>query len=297
MAEKPKEEKPKDEFTTYSDYGYGTAVVNAIPDLKRLLDQAIKEDWTPQKFQSELQNTKWWKNNQESRRQWEVLSAQTPGEAKRQIQARRAELDRMARAMGVTNTGDLDDLAERTLRGGWSSEEMRSYLAGKFKFSSGQTATGQAAVSVQQLRDLSRAYAVPLSDKALTAWTRRMIEGVADIASFEEEMRAKAKGRFTGIADELDKGFSVEEVFDTYRQTAARILNIDPDQIDLNESKWAKALSFRPEGQAGARAMNLDEWERELRVNKQYGWDKTTEAKNEGYMLAANIRRAFGKSA
>jgi hypothetical protein len=299
MAEKKAAAKPKkdDQYQTYSDYGYGTAVVNAIPELKATLDKAIREDWTPQKFQSELQNTKWWKQKQESVRKWDVLKAQTPGEARRQQQQRRGEIDRMALSMGIVNAKDIVAFTEQSLREGWTSEEIRSRLAAQFTYSSKGTTSGQAAVSVQQLRDLGRAYGVPMSDRTVSIWTRKILEGTADVASFEEEMRRMARGRFAGIADELDKGFSVEDVFDSYRETAARVLKLNPEDIDLSDPKWSKAINYREPGSTGARAMNLDEWERELRVNKAYGWDKTTDAKNEGFALATSIRKAFGRSA
>jgi hypothetical protein len=41
--------------------------------------------------------------------------------------------------------------------------------------------------------------------------------------------------------------------------------------------------------------MSLGEWYIKLRSDSQYGWDKTTQAKQEAQELGYSIARAFGR--
>jgi hypothetical protein len=100
---------------------------------------------------------------------------------------------------------------------------------------------------------------------------------------------------FPTLSDDLDRGLTVQDVADPYREVAARVLDINPSEVDFSASQWNRALNFA--GQDGKRrVMTLDEWENTLRQDDQYGYLNTEEATDKAYEVARSIGRAFGRT-
>ena len=57
------------------------------PEVGKLLTQAVTAEWSPGVFQSKLRATRWYRSQPESARQWWVLKAMDPGEAKARMGA------------------------------------------------------------------------------------------------------------------------------------------------------------------------------------------------------------------
>jgi hypothetical protein len=102
-----------------------------------------------------------------------------------------------------------------------------------------------------------------------------------------------AKQRYGHLSELIDQGVTLEDLASNYRQSAAKLLEIDPNQIDMSQGDYEVALSFGEEGKK--RAMTTGEWERLLRTDARYGWEKTENAKSEARSLASNIAEAFGR--
>jgi hypothetical protein len=63
--------------------------------------------------------------------------------------------------------------------------------------------------------------------------------------------------------------------------------------VDMSQGDFEIALSYGEEGKK--RTMTTGEWEKLLRTDVRYGWEKTNNAKTEARALASNIAQAFGK--
>jgi hypothetical protein len=61
----------------------------------------------------------------------------------------------------------------------------------------------------------------------------------------------------------------------------------------MSQGDYEVALSFGDEGKK--RAMTTGEWEKLLRTDARYGWEKTENAKTEARSLANNLAQAFGR--
>jgi hypothetical protein len=63
------------------------AFFKSQPELMKLLNSAVSDQWTTDKFTAELKNTGWWKNNSASARQAQVQAKTDPATYKADLAA------------------------------------------------------------------------------------------------------------------------------------------------------------------------------------------------------------------
>jgi hypothetical protein len=112
-------------------------------------------------------------------------------------------------------------------------------------------------------------------------------------ADYERQQRVFAGQRYGHLKDLLDQGMTMKSIAANYKTSAAQLLELDENAIDMSTGAFEQAVSFGEEGKK--RLMTNSEWEKLLRSDPQYGWERTNNAKDEARSLSANIAQAFGK--
>lgn len=107
------------------------------------------------------------------------------------------------------------------------------------------------------------------------------------------QQRELAKGKYGHLTNLIDQGLTLEDIADSYKTSASRLLEKDPNSIDMSQGSYATAFDFGEEGKK--RLMTTSEWEVKLRSDATFGWDKTQNAKDEARALASSISQAFGR--
>ena len=120
-----------------------------------------------------------------------------------------------------------------------------------------------------------------------------ILTGGITVQDFQRQQRTMAKQRYGHLSDLIDQGVTLEDLAANYKASAAKLLEMDPNQIDMSQGDYEVALSYGEEGKK--RAMTTGEWEKLLRTDQRYGWEKTNNAKTEARSLASNIAQAFGR--
>ena len=120
-----------------------------------------------------------------------------------------------------------------------------------------------------------------------------VLTGTITTQDFQRQQREIAKKRYGHLSDLIDQGVTLEDLAGNYKQTAAKLLEVDPNTIDMSAADYEVALAFGEEGKK--RAMTTGEWEKLLRTDARYGWEKTENAKTEARSLANNLAQAFGR--
>ena len=124
------------------------------------------------------------------------------------------------------------------------------------------------------------------------ALTGGMYNGVAVTKdSILEKAQKAAKGAFGHLADQIDAGLSLDDIFSNYRNYAADALEIDPNQIDfMKDPKWLRAFGTKESGQ-----LSLTDWTKMIKTDPSYGWQYTKQANDQAASLAVSLARVFGK--
>lgn len=121
----------------------------------------------------------------------------------------------------------------------------------------------------------------------------KVLTGDITTEDFQRQQRTIAKTRYSHLSDLIDQGVTLEDLASNYKTSAAKLLEIDPNSIDMSDAQYEIALAY--DGDGGKRTMTTGEWERLLRTDARYGWERTENAKSEARSLASNIAQAFGR--
>jgi hypothetical protein len=121
----------------------------------------------------------------------------------------------------------------------------------------------------------------------------KVLTGQMLASDYERQQREFAKTRYGHLSNLLDQGMTLESIASAYQTTASRLLERNINDIDMSTGAFEQAVSFGEEGKK--RLMTNSEWEKLLRSDPQYGWERTNNAKDEARALSANIAQAFGR--
>lgn len=277
-------------------YGGYYAIIETVPELQSILMKAVNEKWGENKFLYELQQTNWYRSTTAAARQWDLNSQRDPASAQQQIDAKATEINNVVDTLGVQlDVATRQRIARDSLRNGWSEVQTQQAIAGE----AAKTQAGVSQLSSgfigTQLRQSAKQYGVSLSENTLNDWTSRIATGRDTTAGFQNYVKQTAKTLYPTIGTQLDSGLTFEQVVDPYRQTAARILEVNPETVDFADPKWSAALTFTtPKGEQ--RPMNFTEWGTYLRSNRSFGYEYTSEARTRAYQVAQGLANMFGRA-
>lgn len=326
-GDKGKEEIPAETFESVleaakSNYGGIDEVFRTNPELQSLLKKAIgrvedpTDDYTNERFLSELENTTWWKTNAGPIRQRGFYKRQyddlvnTIKSDDPNYQARIAELNKTseygrglanvmedvrnnARNLGIqiddaTLTVISKNLYDYANEG--DATKIREAVLGSGKFSTGGLYTGQAGVNIRTLRDIAAANGIDFDTQFATSkdtWLSRIAQGES-IETFKDIIRKTAQNAWA-VDDRtkalLDQGVDLETIYSPFKKQMATILEIPEEKITLNDLAAKGVLG-------GEKPMNLYDFKKALRQDER--WQYTEGARTEISNLTENLLRDFG---
>jgi hypothetical protein len=155
------------------------------------------------------------------------------------------------------------------------------------------TALARASKSADYLNVVNTARSYFNTAGANQSSVQSVLTGGITTEDFQRQQREIAKKRYPHLADLIDQGVSLESLAGNFQTTAAKLLEVDPNTIDMSAANYEVALNFGEEGKK--RVMTTGEWDKLLRTDSRYGWEKTNNAKQEARGLAANLVQAFGR--
>lgn len=263
------------------------------PELGPILNKAASEGWDSARLQGAIYGTSWWKSNAEPMRRWELLKNTDPATAQRTFQGALASVTDLAKSMGV-NVGPLalQELANNQIQLGWSDAELRDQLAKWYGLDAGPL-TGTAASVKQMIGQLTRDYGVAVPDQWVLDVTRGILAGDVDEAHIRQAILEAAKGKFPGIAKQLDGGMTVTQLAGPYIQQAANELGISADQIDLMDPKWNLFFN-QSDGKGGIQMMTLYDWQKHYRNAPEYGFNESPTATGMAASTILDLERRWG---
>jgi hypothetical protein len=278
-----------------AQYGYAASFFNVVPELKNLLTQAVSGQWTAEQFSAKLMNTSWYKYTSSLKKEWEALKAKEPAEATRRLSQRLADVRAEASKLGITiDEKRLRVLAEDSIRYGMDQAAMGRALAAEMKYDPNKTQLGDVGASQSRIKEMAAQYGVSLADRDVFSMSKKILEGGLTDDGVAEYVKNLAKSRYPGLADEINKGLTLREVASAYVQAQSKLLEINPDQIDLaTDRNLQKALQYvdPATGKPGG-AMPLWQYEQQLRQDGR--WLQTDNAHEELTNVGMKVLRDMG---
>ncbi len=216
------------------------------------------------------------------------------------IEADRVKLKKVVGNLGFDTT-DFTRFVNRAINLGWEGERLAQETY-KEVFSTNPDGSYINPVAAQRalksndylgLAKVSREYFNPVGTNSANTRILRVLTGEQNQEDFVRQERELAKQRYGHLSSLIDQGLTLEDIASNYKRTAASILERDENSIDMTQADYEIALRFGEEGKQ--RVMTNGEWERLLRTDPRYGWEKTENAKAEARSLANTVVQAFGR--
>lgn len=277
-------------------YGFVEALLDSNPELKKKFKQAVKAGWTPEKFQAEIRDTKWWKKHSEAERKYLILAFGDPATAKLKRQQAYVQVRQLANQIGIIETDSnkkkLNDWAYKAYALGWSEEQLR-YEIGKYIYFGDGRWQGEAGEANEKLHNYAYSMGVTMSDAWYQDRSSNIVRGISTQQDYEDEIKRMAKAAFPGWSKQLDAGKTVEELASPYLQSMSQILELPAGSVNLFDPSIKAALNNK--SKAGLNEVKpLWQFENELRSDPR--WKKTQNAQNSLMQVAHQVLTDFGVS-
>jgi hypothetical protein len=291
-----------------------------LGQLGKLLLKAVEQGYTKQKFLDEAMLTDWWQSNSGSVReriidlnkykelQKKGLDVSKSDFGMYQTDKMRQVKDRAKKLAGVTLDDataqkivediyngflDNDPLAIDRLIIPYVSKTTNLYGKGAV------TGFGGEALQVQQsLAAIAKANGLAITDilpklgggvlgkDAEQTTIQEILSGNIDLNTVLSNARQiAAQGQPEYVRKLLGSGYNLEDIYAPYKQTMANVLEINPDQIDLNDNSLRMAINEKGD-------MNIYDYKKALRQDDR--WQYTGQAKESVSNAALKVLQDFG---
>lgn len=291
---------PLDAKELAQKYGFALRVLRSNPELWSLFQKALGEakkgkegaQWTPDRFTAELQNTKWWsENNEYARKAW---AAQKIGGADWRTSVQNAEEVIKRRAIGVglrLSDNNLRQLAVRYLYEGWEDSRRSGLLDAALSEYVGKNDANPGNVSLNaDLQTLAFNYGVDLPDGWLDKTNKEILRGTMTEDLAIQWIKDQAKSKYKPIAGQIDSGQTTREALSQYMSTVSDLLELGGiDKVDLNDPLMKKALGSNGPGEE---MMTVYDFEKAVRRDSR--WAKTKNGQQSTVNLAQDFLKNLG---
>jgi len=223
----------------------------------------------------------------ESQARWDSLDT---AEKERQLQTTRRSVATAFASSQLTTT-ELNQIATTAIRNGYSELELKYAVATQL----GQRAGDRSLFETDEankLRSSLKAFNYRVSDELLSAaLTGQEINGVPQSAELLiSKAKNKAKLDLPAYSQYIDEGFTVEDIFEPFKDIAAKTLELNPIEVSLNEDRYMRAIKGKPDGSA----YSANEWVQLLKTDPEYKWQFTNQANQQVSSMVSTLERAFG---
>lgn len=283
-----------------AQYGFVAMLAQAIPEIGALMQQAVNEQWTPERFQMSVANTNWWKTTPAALRQWVTTQYADPATATQSLADGGYQMGIVAGDLGLRGALPLPQLQDIWLYAklhGFDDAQTRAYLVEQAgaKMAGMPEVGGEFGKWMSDFRKMGLDYGFKpedidreLQNRAVTAWGG----GTGDLAGWQQKLMNYASAKYAPFADRIRAGETVRDIAQPYIDTYSQILEMNPEDVSLDDTVLQKWMQGRSE--AGQPPVATPVWQaaQELRTDPRWGY--TQNARQAAAQAATTIGRAFG---
>lgn len=276
------------------------------PEIGPLLSKAVdvNQPYSAERFRAEVMKTKWWRNQSETQREWQILKNTQPGTAKWESEKVRSSLSQAAMAFGRP-------LDKNQLR--WFTEHMMSLgitdpnhpmvlgwinslpvAAHTLPKRWGVGKTGEAAHAVT---NITRGQWYAKNSDALTYQTAQNIaQGTDSLEALNARKAVEAARRYPHFAQRIQAGETLADITANARSIIAEELELgSPEAVNVFAAEWRGLLGVKDPATKKTRQMTDSEVVHLARNRPQ--WWKTMNGRQADAQAATAMLETFGQRA
>lgn len=276
--------------------------------LSGFLQEAKAQGWlyNADSFSKNFKQTDWFKSNGDQGTLAASTKFNNPTQWAIDIANRSQQIRTAASKLGYSNLDDatLNDIAEKSLFSAYSSDAFdnpgyQSLLQGKIAnaaVAAKAIPTGGVAIdNITQLKQYSQQMGIANPEQ----WYQNAANQINDPKSgltlndFKSQIKDNAKLNWSGYADKIDKGFAVSDIVSPYINSMARVLEIDPNGVDISTDPYIKkaaGLTTSPDGTS----QPMPIWQFENLLRQDPKWLQTNNARDSLMSTGLGLLKSFG---
>lgn len=298
------QEDPKNAGYYRDKAQFSRQLLRENPSLAALVQRAIKGEWEMDKFWTEYNKTQFAVDRTKAQEEFDIgMSGPNADTYAVRVDEQAAKLKQAAQRLGIPiDDEEANRRAREIVRDGIENNSTLAYDAyfskryleqsqGGQDQSVEKPAYGTASEIQRQLEDAARSYGLKMDPTMLQAKTgealsqgERWNEYVSNQSAF---FRDQAKLMYPGAASLFDT-YTLSQIAEPYLSEAGNLLGLSPAQMDITDPKWSAFLAG-PNG-----PLSKDEWNRVLKTDPKYGWDRSDKARQEFASIGDELLAAFG---
>lgn len=273
-------------------------------DIFDLFQRAYEGQWTQEKWDAELEQTDWYKNNSASVRNY-LMQAADPNNADFLEKKKDSSeyVRRTAMNLGVAlDVATLNDLTEQSMMFGWGEASnayeleraiLKTTPGGYEGVSDADTKdyVGDIGTNASELQALAYANGVEFNDGWYNSAAKSIASGLSQKDFWEQKIRQEAASTFPVFKDQIEMGANVADIASPYMKTMAELWELNPNDIKLTDPTLLGALT-NYDDKGNPRAMNLGAFRDQLRKDPR--WMETDKAQNEIAGITSKVMEMFG---
>lgn len=277
-----------DEQSLAAEYGFAASFFNSDPELKRLIEQATAQQWTPDKFKAEFQATNWYQTHSQSVRDFITLQTTDPATFNARVNQELADVKNKASSMGAQlDDATMKQIATNALEFGWDDNQLNAALGAHVSLTSGGNSADTLTSMKQYLSDMG----INMADQTIQGYLRGIESGTSSTGDFQAQVRKLAQSAFPAYSQQIAAGQTVKDIADPYMQDMATILELNPANITLQDPTIRSVLTGT--GQDGQPAQT-GLWQFEQNLRKDPRWQYTKNATDQTYSMINTIGQTWG---
>jgi hypothetical protein len=287
----------------YTDLANIDTIFETDPELRKLLETAVEEQWDNPLFQQKLETTLWAKKNATDirsrdfeRRQFDELAGAGQDTSKTTYARGVEELKNVLRQT-LTSKGlgyseaDLTKYATEIYSVGREQDTayINAYFNKAIAFTGKDQQRGKGADYLQQLQEYGLDFGVDIQKdfgvSTVSDWLQRLDRG-ENIQAVKNQIKLAAMvGQPESVKKLVDEGLTLKNVYDPY----VNKLNTKLQKTDITmKDPWLQKNAFNDKGEL--RTL----WEMDIAANKHPDWEFTDEANQKIGDTTLRILRDFG---
>lgn len=275
-----------------ASYGWAYSFLTSDPSLKGIFSDAVDQNWTTAKFQAELRNTDFWKNNSDTARKALQEKETDPATWSAKMQANQTVIQDLANKVGAAiPAGQLPKLAEQMEMFGQGEEQLRQILGGYIDFNKNGTLGGEAGMYEHTMHQYADSMGVDMNQQSIKNFAQLMVKGVSTPQDFQNFINQQAASAYPAFAQQIQAGQTMKNIANPYIQSMAQSFEIDPNTISLNDPTIKAGLNGVDEN-GKPTGKNLVDFQDSLRGDPR--WASTQQAQDKTMQIGNQVLKSMG---
>jgi len=246
-------------------YGMSYGFFRSQPELWKLLNSAVEGQWSAEKFQASVKNSKWWKTNSETMRQAQVLAKTDPATYKAQMEAARVAARQMAvKAGAILSDKNVEKLAKNMVHFGWQEAQVQNFLGQYVDFTDKHVLGGMAGAAAKAIKEEAYKNGVSVTEQSVLNNAQYLVRGLTTMEQIQASMREQSAGLYPAFAEQIKAGADIQELAQPYVQIVAQELGVPVTDVNAFTPRVRQALN-RANSKGEPQAMDLSAFTQQVR--------------------------------